>query len=145
LNRVPRRGLLLRGPVPGAAALVLLSACGSLPLPPTGPVPADAPALEVAYPPPPARVEVVPPRPHDGDVWVGGQWEWASPTWRWLPGAWMSPPPGAYFTPWSVVRRPDGRLLFTAATWRDPDGRALELGPGQPVCEGPPVRLDEAR
>src|ERR1700722_16004363 len=43
------------------AAIALLPAClGSLPRPPTGPIPPDA-MNEVPYPPPPARVETVPP------------------------------------------------------------------------------------
>lgn len=143
MKREYRRGPWWGHVLGAGAALLLLPACGSIPLPRVGPVPVDAEASEVAYPPPPARVEVIPPRKKDGEVWVGGQWEWMSNSWKWLSGAWVSPPKGAYFTPWSVVRKPDGRLLFTAATWRARGGRALDFGSGNRICPVPPTRSGE--
>jgi len=115
-------------------AFTLLSACSaSLPKPPTGPVPPDA-MIEVPYPPPPARVEVIPPRKNGLDVWIDGQWEWDGTVWKWLDGAWTTPPANAYFTPWTAVRQSDGRLLFARAAWRAKDGRPLDAAPGRDVC-----------
>lgn len=98
------------------------------PEPPSGPVP-EADRIEVPYPPPPARVEVIPPQKDRREVWVDGQWEWTGKEWRWDEGAWVIPPPGAYFTPWTTEREDDGRLLFAPAAWRDPTGRPLASGP----------------
>ncbi len=121
------------------AAAALLPACmGSLPRPPTGPVPPDA-MNEVPYPPPPARVETVPPEHKDGDVWVDGQWDWDGKAWKWLEGSWVTPPANAYFTAWTTERRQDGRLFFAHATWRAHDGRPLDLGPGRDACPIPPA------
>jgi len=122
-----------------AVLLVLLSGCsGSLPKPPTGPVPPDA-MVEVPYPPPPAHVETTPPRTKVGDVWIDGQWEWDGKMWKWLAGAWMTPPANAYFTRWTAARRADGRLFFARATWRARDGRSLDLGPGRDLCPSSPA------
>jgi hypothetical protein len=126
------------GPRSRALALALLAlpalACSSaLPRPPLGPTPPDALDRVVPYPPPPARVEIVPPQKDPRAVWIGGQWDWDGRTWKWIAGAWTRPPAGAaYFTPWTAVRRPDGRLFFARATWRDAHGRPL--GFGHEVC-----------
>ena len=90
--------------------------------------------IEVPYPPPPARVEITPPRGSDRDVWIDGQWEWDGKMWKWLPGTWMTPPENAYFTPWTAVRTRDGRLLFARAAWRSKDGRPLDVASGRDVC-----------
>jgi hypothetical protein len=122
-------------------ALVLLSACSeSLPAPPTGPIPSEA-WIEVPYPPPPARVETVPPPPQGGsrEVWLDGQWDWVGDAWRWAAGAWMTPPANAYFTPWQTVRGSDGRLFFAPAAWRGKDGRPLDVGAGRDACPGAPA------
>ncbi|MFT3776182.1 MAG: hypothetical protein QM820_63370 [Minicystis sp.] len=115
-------------------ALLCAACSGSLPRPPSGPVPKDAFTDEVPYPPPAARVEVITKRTNERAVWVDGQWEWDGETWKWLSGRWMLPPPGAYFTPWTAVRRPDGRLFFARATWRSRDGKPLDFGFGHDVC-----------
>jgi hypothetical protein len=125
-----------------AVSLMLLGAagCGALPRPPTGPVPPGAAGEEVPYPPPPARVETVPPRHADGEVWIDGQWDWEGEAWRWLSGAWVSPPPNAYFTPWTTTLESNGRFLFVRATWRRRDGRPLGpgLGFGAKGCSSAP-------
>jgi hypothetical protein len=117
-----------------AASLALLPACsGSLPFPPTGPIPPGA-LVEVPYPPPPAHVETIPPQKESRDVWLDGRWEWVGAAWRWLDGTWMSPPAGAYYTPWQTVRSSDGRLFFARATWRAKDGRPLDVTGGGAAC-----------
>lgn len=134
----PGRARLPRAILPcGAAFFALLAGChGSLPAPPSGPVPADA-LLEIPYPPPPARVETVPPPKQDTEVWIDGQWTWNGKEWKWTDGAWVTPPPNAYFTPWKVVLREDGRFLFAAAAWRAMDGRPLDFGSASTACAAP--------
>jgi hypothetical protein len=82
--------------------------------------------VEVPYPPPAARTEVIPVRPHSGDVWVDGQWNWEGEKWRWQTGGWVTPPARATFQPWMVTRRRDGQVVFAPATWRDAQGRAID-------------------
>lgn len=127
------------GALCAALLLGLLPACsGSLPKPPTGPVPPEA-MVEIPYPPPPARSEIIPPQKKPADVWIDGQWEWDGKDWKWLAGTWMTPPANAYFTRWTAQRRPDGRLFFAHAAWRRRDGRPLDLGAGGlcPVAPAP--------
>jgi len=123
-----------------ARALVVLlgSACGSrLPGPPTGPHPVNGTVyLDIPYPPPPARVEVIPPIPRDrGAVWVDGEWEWQGKRWNWLAGGWVVPPARAYFAPWLVYRLDNGRLLFAPGAWHAVSGERLPN----------PIVLDTAR
>ena len=85
-------------------------------------------------PPPAARVEVVPPKPTAGSVWVNGYYVWDGYVWVWASGAYRippedlrpppSPPPpppvaepqrppsGGPFAQWVV-----GRWVFTATGW----------------------------
>ena len=66
----------MRGRTRCALALAALVACSArLPHPPYAEQPTSA--LEsVGYPPPPARVEIVPSRPSPRAVWVDGEWAW---------------------------------------------------------------------
>jgi hypothetical protein len=127
-----------RGAIALLIAAVMAAACGSrIPVPPTGPHPANTTNyIEVPYPPPPARVEVLPPMPLEpGAVWVDGEWAWQGKRWTWLPGGWVVPPRGAYFAPWLVYRLDNGRLLFAPGTWHAANGERLPN----------PVVLDAAR
>ena len=90
-------------------------------MPPSGPHTADEPAIAVPYPPPPARVEIVPPGGADKAVWIDGEWQWRSRRWVWLPGRWEVPYPGAYYAPATTVRRADGALVWFAGAWHVPD------------------------
>jgi hypothetical protein len=115
----------------------LLPACSSsLPRPPAGLVPTSD-MIEVPYPPPPGRVEIIPPKKTAGQVWIDGQWEWDGNGWKWREGAWSTPPPNAYFTPWMTKRRADGQLLFARAEWRDKAGRPLNVDTNGQLCSAP--------
>lgn len=133
----PRR--LVAAALCAALSLALLPACTGwrVPKPPLGKVPEDA-MIEVPYPPPPARIEVVPEKKSDDDVWIDGQWDWDGKDWQWADGTWMAPPPNAFFTPWKAERRSDGRLYFAPAAWRTADGKTLMKGPGKSNCEALP-------
>jgi hypothetical protein len=107
------------------ASLAIFVACAAqLPLPSYAPQPPAA--LEVVgYPPPPARVEFVPPRPATGAVWIDGEWAWQGRRWAWRIGRWVEPPAGARYSPWTVVRGEDGTTYYAAGTWRDERGAPL--------------------
>jgi hypothetical protein len=106
-----------------------LAACaGRIPRPTFGAQPTSA-LVEVGEPPPPARVEVLPPRPGPSAVWIDGEWMWRRGRWAWLSGRWCNPPPGAVFSPWVFERGPDGRLWYTPGVWRTAAGSPVEAPP----------------
>src|SRR5579883_2247860 len=123
--------MALRSPALLVAAL-LVAACaggtcgcgGSLPHPEWAPQPTSA-LVEVTRPPPPARVETIPPSPSTGAVWIDGEWTWRRGRWSWLPGRWVDAPAGARFSPWAFVRGRDGRLWVAAGVWRDARGQPM--------------------
>ncbi|HVJ94841.1 MAG TPA: hypothetical protein VM580_33890, partial [Labilithrix sp.] len=80
---------------------------------------------QVPYPPPPARVETVPPMPRPDALWVDGEWLWQARRWAWKQGRWVVPAPGARFAPWTTVRDAAGTLYFASGRWRDPWGQEL--------------------
>jgi hypothetical protein len=130
------RGRLLVAFVLGTAAAV---ACGApkLPAPAYTSQPTNA-LTEVPYPPPPARVEAIPPRPTDESaVWIDGEWTWQTRRWAWKPGRWVKPPSGARFAPWTTVRDRIGTLYFAGGTWRDSKGS--ELPEPEPIAVGGPA------
>jgi hypothetical protein len=81
--------------------------------------------VEVDFPPPPARVEFVPPQPAGDAVWVRGEWLWDGRRWAWKPGGWSVPPEGVAYAKWVLVRRADGRLFFAPGTWRNAAGQEV--------------------
>src|ERR1700692_2553605 len=104
-----------------ALATLVLACSPTLTHPSYAPQPQDA-LVEVDVPPPPGRVEAVPPRPSRSAIWVDGEWVWRRRRWAWLPGRWLEAPAGAVFAPWAFVRGPDGRLWCAAGAWRDAKG-----------------------
>ena len=129
-----------RGRVTHAAfgvGILLAVGCGSsLPEPSRSePIPVRAEnAVEVPYPPPPARVEFVPEQPRSGTVWVDGEWTWTGTRWAWTYGRWVAPPDSATFSPWKTARTPDGALLFVPGTWRNAAGK--EIAEPEPLARG---------
>jgi hypothetical protein len=136
-----------------------LLACGAsrLPAPPYAAQPTEA-LQEVAYPPPPARVEYVPPAPKDGAVWIDGEWTWQGTRWAWKRGRWVMPPASAVYSPWASARDRQGNLYVAEGKWRDkqqhdlPDPPALAVGrtrggavtnpEGEPVPAAPNVPVN---
>lgn len=142
------------------AALVawalLALACGSSRYPHPPYVRQSTSALvEVPYPPPPGRVEFIPPKPtalpanFDGGeeadpsaaVWIDGGWQWSGERYTWHRGRWVLVPAGVSYSPWTTVRRADGTLFFAPAVWRDARGGvvdeplALALGTSAPGAD----------
>jgi hypothetical protein len=105
-----------------ALALALFAASAgcsrNLPTPFIGPHRGEQP-IAVPYPPPPARVEIIPDRPASpkGTVWIDGEWSFQAHRWVWIPGRWQLPVIGAYYAPGTTARLADGTLAWFPATW----------------------------
>ncbi len=112
-----------------AAGCTCLLACGSLVRHPAYVAQPTAALTEVTSPPPPARVEVVPPEPSATAVWVDGEWLWRRQRWAWLPGRWVAPPAGQAFSPWVFVRGSGGTYWYAPGTWRDASGAPVDPPP----------------
>src|SRR5581483_6479705 len=121
------RARLTHAAIGVAAALV--TACGGSSLPATDlaiPAPLKfGEAIEVPFPPPPARVEFIPEKPRSGAVWVDGEWSWTGRRWAWNYGHWVLPPPLSTYAPWRTARTTDGALLFAPGTWYDARGNEI--------------------
>jgi hypothetical protein len=116
------------------ATLGLLVACSSATAEaPRGAHPASD-AVKVPYPPPPAKVEELPPRPGRQCVWVDGYWEFTD-RWEWQAGEWVVAPPRCRLAP-VELRRTGGQLWHARPRWY-PDNVTL-LGP-QSACPRPPA------
>jgi len=103
-----------------------LAACGYSKIPRPAYVGQPSSSLvEVRYPPPPARVEIVPDPPREGAVWIDGEWTWRGQRWAWKRGRWVMPPPDAAFAPWTSVRNGDGTLYWAEGQWRDRNGKEV--------------------
>jgi hypothetical protein len=89
-------------------------------------------ALPVPYPPPPAKVEELPPQPSAGCAWVDGYWEFTD-RWEWQPGEWVRPQAGCRLAP-VELRREGGQLLHAKPRWYPSD--VSLLGP-QSACPRP--------
>src|SRR5580658_9305492 len=121
-----RAGLEWTGWVFAGGLAVLGWACsGRLPHPTYAPQPSSA-LTSVPIPPPPARVEAVPPSPGKGSVWVDGEWSYRRGRWAWILGRWVIPPPDTAFSPWVVVRGANGDVFHAPGTWRDKDGHPID-------------------
>lgn len=91
-------------------------------------------AVPVPFPPPPAKLEEVPPQPNASCVWSDGYWEFTD-RWEWLPGEWVIPQAHCRLAP-VELRRVGGQLLHARPRWY-PDNVTL-LGPAS-ACPRPPA------
>jgi hypothetical protein len=92
--------------------------------------------VEARYPPPPARSEVIPQQPDEEALWIDGEWRWRGVRWAWLRGRWVHPPsPDARFSGWTMDRRSDGTLMYSAGTWVDAGGRQLGTRPALELAQ----------
>jgi hypothetical protein len=116
------------------AVVALAAGCGStLHEAPIGAHPTND-AVQVPYPPPPAKVEELPQRPSERCVWVDGYWDF-SERWEWQPGEWVVPQQNCRLAPMDL-RRQAGQLLYARPRWY-PDNVSL-LGV-QSACPRPPA------
>jgi len=104
-----------------ALAFTLAACKQSTPDPKLGPHTDEEP-VTVPYPPPPARVEIIPSPPAElkKPVWIDGEWQWRSRRWVWQAGKWEVPVAGGYYAPAATVRLADGTLVFYKGTWKVP-------------------------
>jgi hypothetical protein len=111
----------------GCFVLAIASACrSSLPTPEIkAHPPTTTRYIEVPYPPPAARAEIVTAKPRDGAVWVDGEWSWQGKQWVWESGGWVIPPDKAYFAPWIAFRQSNGKLFFAPGAWHRDDDQML--------------------
>jgi hypothetical protein len=100
--------------------------------------------FEVTAPPPPGRVESIPPAPIREAVWIDGEWRWRRHKWGWEPGYWAVPPPHAKFSPWAFVRDPDGRFWVAPGSWRDSSGAAIPPPPQLSLAHLDPAEVVNA-
>ncbi|MEO6030640.1 MAG: hypothetical protein ABIP61_01865 [Burkholderiaceae bacterium] len=104
-----------------------LSACVVAPYPRqvySQPVPAaygqpayggDIAVVDVA--PPAPYVEVVPPMPFAGAVWIGGYWGWGAGRHQWVPGRWDRARPGYAWRPHVWVQGGGGHWHLRGGGW----------------------------
>jgi len=116
----------LRALVAGAVVAVALSCGHTLPRPAQASHPRGA-FVEVPFPPPPGRVEFIPPPPRQSAVWIDGEWIWEpiGQRWAWKYGRWVEAPKGARYAPWSLVRARDGTLFYAPGVWLDAHQREV--------------------
>ena len=97
----------------------------------TGGHPQDnAAPIIVDFPPPPARVEVVPADPGPPCVWVDGQWNYVARRWRWRDGDWVQPAEGCYYAPPRMVWVPQMKtdtLYYLEGRWYRDSGVTCDL------------------
>lgn len=96
----------------------------SVPLPREGDHRGDERVL-VGAPPPPPKVEIVPPAPgqSSAEVWLSGEWSWRDDRWEWSPGRWVTPPKGATYAPPVVIFLDDKQIAWIPGTWHGWEGR----------------------
>jgi hypothetical protein len=74
--------------------------------------------VDVDAGPPAPLVDVVPPAPAIGFVWIEGAWAWNGGRWVWESGRWERPPyPGAVWVPHRYVYQ-NGKHVFIRGGWR---------------------------
>ena len=106
------------------AAILLASCVPMVPIPPTGAHEGET-AVEVPYPPPAARVDMLdaPPAKMKHAVWVDGQWMWHGGRWVWHPGEWTDLAPGQVYAPPTLLYLSDGKLHWFAGALRNASDR----------------------
>ena len=120
-------------PMAVGALLLLWGCASSLPEPASVSHPRAAYEL-VAYPPPPARVELVPAKPRPGAVWIDGEWIWDGRRWGWQPGRWVMPIPGVAFARWCAVREADGSLFVARGAFFNARGEEVPSPPALAIA-----------
>lgn len=108
---------------------------------PAAPSPSDVSnSLVVPYPPPPGKVETVPPSPLDqACVYLDGQWTFAARDWQWTSGTWVIAQPGCAFARprlfWQTAGADHSELRFRPGHWVKADNPTLDC-PAATACPG---------
>lgn len=116
-----------------ATALLAPSCGGTTPTVRLGARPKNASAgVAVSFPPPPAKIEVIPLRRRDDCLWRDGYWEQRSGAWVWVKGAWLEESQDCSYAP-PVTRfesTPAGKtLVYRKGEWfrRDDSKTACDV------------------
>ncbi len=90
--------------------------------------------MEVPYPPPAARVDVVPNPPYvmKHAVWIDGQWMWHGRRWIWEAGQWIDLAPDQFYARPTMEWLSDGRLVWFAGSLRRKE-EATNVAPAAPI------------
>jgi hypothetical protein len=97
------------------AATTLVSGCTVRATAPA--VVVRGPEVIVTRPPPPLRVEEVPPPPSPSYAWQPGHWHWNGADYVWKPGHYVERPyAAAHWVPPQWVER-NGQWVFHAGHW----------------------------
>jgi len=115
-------------PEPPAAAVSIYDE------PPTS----QPPPIAVGWAPPPMLVEVPPPEPFAGAIWVGGYWVWQG-NWVWAHGHWMGPPQPQYVWVHPYYEHRADEVIFIDGHWSPPGVAFVPPPPGVLVVETPAV------
>jgi len=75
--------------------------------------------IAIGWAPPPMLVEVPPPSPFFGAVWVGGYWVWQG-NWVWAHGHWMSAPRPDYVWVHPYYEHRGDAVIFIDGHWSAP-------------------------
>lgn len=108
-----------------AVSVVMACGGGRLPAPTYEGQPTSA-LIQVPYPPPPARTEMIPKAPDGTSVWLDGEWIWSARRWAWKKGRWVVPPANASFSPWTMTRDRTGVIWAASGVWRDDKGNEVD-------------------
>lgn len=103
------------------------------------------PPVLVTDGPPEPLVEVIPPLPGLGYVWITGYWHWQEHEhhWAWQRGRYEPRPhPGAEWRP-PDYRREGNRWHYAPGHWTEPPARTYVVPPPLIVTAGPPAPLAE--
>jgi hypothetical protein len=102
------------------ASACLLSACVVAPYGPhRGAVYGEVYGPPVMLAPPPPQVEILPPLPFAGAIWLGGYWGWYGGRHQGMPGRWERPRPGYRWEPHRWEPTAGGGWHQRGGEWRD--------------------------
>ncbi len=93
-----------------------LSGCVVAPYRPVGYAPGGE-VIVASVPPPAPYVEVVPPPPYGGAVWLGGYWGWQGNRHVWVGGRYEAPRPGYTWQPHHWVQH-NNQWHLEGGAWR---------------------------
>lgn len=101
----------------GAALAVSILMSGCVVAPASVPYAVAADGVYAPVAPPAPQMEVIPPIPFVGAVWIGGYWGWSGGRHVWVQGHYSRPNPGFRWQPHQWVQRPGGGWVLHGGRW----------------------------
>ena len=114
--------LVLWRALPALCAFAAACATPLLVTAPSGPPPAKAQPISVAFPPPPAKIEEIPLSHGSSNpcVWRDGYWDWTGRRWEWQAGRAVLPAAGCLFAQPKLSWSTDSLSFYRPAWYPDP-------------------------